>query len=166
MSKEQLERHDAARRFLRHTVATLASRGRKAVAGAPPEFAAFRAGETTRTPHEILAHICDLLDWAVCLAEGRHEWHDLTSPTWDLEVERFYAGLERVDARLGSDAPLVSEPERLFQGPIADALTHVGQIALLRRLATAPIRGENYFKAEIEAGRVGNDQAAPRVEFD
>ena len=157
---------DPQRELLRHTVATLAYRGGKAVRGAPLEFARFKAGETTRAPVEILAHIGDLLDWACCLADGQHVWHDSPPLEWEAEVARFFAGLARFDARLAADAPLGFPPERLFQGPIADALAHIGQIAMLRRLAGSSVRGENYFKADIAAGRVGADQPAPRREFD
>jgi hypothetical protein len=152
--------------LLRHTVATLAYRGGKAVRGAPPEFAAFKAGPTTRTPVEILAHIGDLLDWALTMAEGRQAWNNATPLPWEQEVERFHACLKKLDDRLATGAPLGTPAEQLFQGPIADALTHVGQIAMLRRLSGAPMRGENYSKAEIAAGRVGSEQAAPRREFD
>jgi len=152
--------------LLRHTVATLAYRGGKALRGAPPEFAAFRAGPKTRTPGEILAHIGDLLDWALHLADGKHEWHDSPALPWDQGTARFFAALEKLGGRLASGAPLGNSAERLFQGPIADALTHVGQISMLRRMAGSPVRAENYFKAEIEAGRVGAEQARPRVEFD
>jgi hypothetical protein len=152
--------------MLRHTLATLAYRAGKALRGAPPELADFRAGEGTRTPLQILAHMGDLMDWACALCEGRHVWRDETPRPWDDEVARFFAALECLDQRLADDAPLGCPPERLFQGPIADALTHVGQIAMLRRMAGAPVRGENYFKAVISAGHVGADQASPRVEFD
>jgi hypothetical protein len=156
---------DPKRDLLRHTLATLAYRGGKAVRGAPPEFAAYRAGETTRTPSQILAHIGDLLDWSLSIAKGKEEWHNSAPLTWDREVQRFFAALERFDAYLASDAPLEESAEKLFQGPIADALTHVGQIAMLRRLAGDPLKGENYYKAEIVAGRVGADQAKPKLEF-
>jgi len=152
--------------LLRHTVATLAYRGGKAVRGAPPEFAAFRAGPQTRTPGEILAHIGDLLDWALTMADGKPVWHDSPPLAWDQGAARFFAALEALDRRLASGASLASPPDRIFQGPIADALTHVGQIAMLRRMAGTPIRGENYLKAEIAAGRVGADQPPPRVEFE
>ena len=158
--------HDAKREMLRHTVATLAYRGGKAVRGAPEGFGAFAAGVGTRTPAEILAHVGDLLDWALWLARGEHRWHDSAPLPWDEEVERFFKGLQAFDARLASGEPLGCAAEKLFQGPVADALTHVGQITLLRRMAGAPVRGENYFKAEIVAGRVGAEQAAPRREFD
>ena len=152
--------------LLRHTVATLAYRGGKAVRGASAEFATFRAAPGTRTPAEILAHIGDLLDWALALAGGKHEWHSSTPLPWNQEVARFYAALEEFDRRLASAEPLGFPAERLFQGPIADALTNVGQIAMLRRMAGNPVRGENYFRAEIAAGRVGPEQAAPHTEFD
>ena len=155
-----------ARQFLRHTVATLAYRGGKVVKDAPAGFAAFRAGETTRTPAEILAHVGDLLDWGLAMAKGEPKWSDSTPLPWEEESARFFAGLKRLDDYLASDAPLAVPAEKLFQGPVADALTHVGQIALLRRMSGAPVRGENYFLADIGAGRVGPEQSAPRREFD
>jgi hypothetical protein len=152
--------------FLRHTLATLAYRGGKTLRGAPDEFANFRAAETTRTPGEILAHIGDLFDWATSMADGQMVWHDSAPLAWAGEVARFFATVSRFDARLASGAPLETSAEKLFQGPVADALTHFGQIAMLRRMAGAPVRGENYYRAEIVAGRVGPEQAEPRREFD
>lgn len=152
--------------LLRHALATLAYRGGKALRGAPAEFADFHAGAGTRTPAEIVAHLGDLLDWAVSLAEGRHAWHDSAPRSWDEETGRFFAALEAFDGRLASGAPLGFPVENLFQGPIADAFTHIGQITLLRRMAGWPVRGENYFKAEIAAGCVGAEQAAAEIEFD
>ena len=151
---------------LRHTLAALAYRGGKALRGAPAEFADFRVVPGGRTPVQILAHMGDLFDWALGLADGKHEWHNAHPLPWDAEVARFFAALEAFDRRLASGRPLGFSAEQLFQGPIADALTHVGQIAMLRRMAGCPFRGENYFMAEITVGRVGLDQAAPRVEFD
>jgi hypothetical protein len=156
---------DGRRELLRHTLATLAYRGGKAVRDAPEGFAGFSACEGVRTPGEILAHVGDLLDWALSLARGEQRWQDSSPLPWDEEVARFFKGLGELDAYLASDAPLAATAEALFQGPVADALTHVGQIALLRRMAGASVRGENYFKAEIKAGRVGAEQAAPRREF-
>jgi len=151
--------------LLRHTVATVAYRGGKALRGAPPEFADFQAGPGGRTPAEILAHIGDLFDWALKLADGKHEWHNAAPQPWDEEVARFFTTLEAFDRRLASGEPLGHPAEKLFQGPVADALTHIGQIAMLRRMAGCRMKGENYFKATISAGRVGADQAAPVFEF-
>ena len=156
---------ETSRDFLRHTVATLAYRGGKAIRDAPAGFSGYQAGPESRTPGQILAHIGDLFDWALSLAEGQQAWHNSAPQAWEADVARFHAALDTFDAYLASDAPLGS-PAELFQGPIADALTHVGQIAMLRRLAGGPIRGENYFKAEIVAGRVGREQAKARREFD
>lgn len=154
------------RELLRHTVATLAYRGGKAVANTPEGFKDFRSNESTRTPGEILAHIGDLLDWALSLARGKESWHNSTPLLWQDEVARFFAGLEAFDSYLASNEPLGAPTEKLFQGPVADALTHVGQIAMLRRMAGAPVRGENYFGAVIETGRVGAEQSSKRIEFD
>ncbi len=157
--------NDPARQLLRHTVATVAYRGGKALRGAPPSFEAFAIGENPRTPAKILAHIGDLFDWAHTMAKGEAAWRDSAPLPWDAEVARFFATLIKFDDYLASSEPLHSPAEGLFQGPIADALTHIGQLAMLRRLASCPIKGENYFKAEIAAGRVGSEQAAPRREF-
>lgn len=156
---------DDKRALLRHTVATVAYRGGKAVRGAPPSFAAYSPDGSPRTPVTILAHIGDLFDWALSQAKGAEAWADATPLAWDREVDRFFATLERFDAFLASDAPLAVTPERIFQGAIADALTHVGQLAMLRRLAGAKMKAENYSRAEIVAGRVGAEQTAPSREF-
>jgi hypothetical protein len=155
-----------SRELLRHTVATLAYRGGKALRGAPDGFAQFRAGNTTRTPGQILAHIGDLLDWGLSLAKGTQKWQNSDPLPWDKGSERFFAVLQALDAYLASDAPLGCTAEKLVQAPLADSLTHVGQISMLRRLAGAPVRAENYFKAEIVAGRAGAEQTAPKMEFD
>jgi hypothetical protein len=157
----------AARRdLLRHTVATLAYRGGKAVRGAPAGFSEFKAGPTSRTAGQILSHLCDLLDWGLSLAEGKQKWQETKPQSWDEDVKRFHEALDAFDGRLAKDGDLGSPPERLFQGPVADALTHVGQINLLRRLAGEAVKGENYHKAEITAGRVDADQAKAKLEFD
>ena len=157
---------DPKRELLRHTVATVAYRGGKALRGAPESFAGFRVGEASRTPGQILAHVGDLFDWALSIAKGHEGWQDSGPLPWVREVDRFFAALGAFDAYLASDAPLHADAEKLFQGPIADALTHVGQIAMLRRLAAAPVRGESYFRADIAPGRVGPEQSPPRREFD
>lgn len=155
-----------ARALLRHTLATLAYRGGKTIRDAPASFAAYGAPATQRTPVQILSHIGDLMDWALSMADGSRKWHDSTPLPWEKEGERFFTTLKRFDDFLASDAPLQAPLEKLLQGPIADALTHVGQLAMLRRMAGCPIKGENYFAAEIATGRVGSDQAAPRKPFD
>lgn len=151
--------------LLRHTLATVAYRGGKALRDAPVAFASFATGPNGRTPAQILAHMGDLYDWALTIVSGKQVWKDSEPLPWDREVERFFASLKKFDEYLASGAPLHDCPAALFQGPIADSLTHIGQIAMLRRLAGCSIKGENYHKAEIIAGRVGAEQAAPRREF-
>jgi hypothetical protein len=157
---------DPTRDMLRHIVATLAYRGGKTLRGAPDTFAPFQASSSTRTPLEIVRHIADLLTWALSLAEGKESWPKEREESWDEAVARFYARLAGLDEFLASEAPLACPAEKLFQGPLADALTHVGQLAMLRRMAGAAIRGENYFRAHIEAGRIGTDQPRAVREFD
>ena len=156
---------DTDREFLRHTLAALAYRAAKALRDAPPDFAAFVAAPGSRTPAQILAHMGDLFDWALSLARGDQVWRDSTPQPWPAEVDRFFAALAAFDAYLASGEPLGRSCERLFQGPIADALTHTGQLTMLRRLAGSPIRGENYERAAIAAGSLGLTQPTPRREF-
>ena len=156
---------DGARQLLRHAIATLAYRGGKAVRGVPDGVAGLRVAEGSRTPLEILTHVNDLLDWGLALCRGELVWQDSAPTDWTSEAARFHAALAALDAQLAGGDRLGFPARRIFQGPIADALTHVGQIAYLRRLAGAPVRGENYFKAEIAAGRVGPDQPPPVREW-
>ena len=156
---------NAARQLLRHTMATLAYRAGKTLRGAPDSFATYSTGENGRTPLQILAHMGDLFDWALAIASGNEKWNNATPLPWSQESKRFFRTLQAFDDYLASDKPLAVPAEKLFQGPVADALTHTGQIAILRRMSGAPMRGENYFRARIEAGRVGSDQANPVREF-
>jgi len=156
---------DATNGLLRHTLATVAYRGGKALRGAQLGFSEFRAQDGSRSAGEILAHLGDLIDWALSIAEGAQSWQNSPPRVWELDVARFFDALRKLDAYLASGRPFAVSAERLFQGPIADALTHIGQIAMLRRLAGSPVRGENYFVADIAVGRVGSEQSAPRREF-
>jgi hypothetical protein len=156
---------DIKRELLRHMLATIAYRSGKALRGAPESFASFKASDSSRTPIQILAHMGDLFDWALSSAKSAQAWRESQPLPWDQEVERFFTTLERFDEYLATDAPLGESVERLFLGPIADALTHIGQLTILRRVEGAPIRAENYLQADIVAGRVGAAQSPPRREF-
>ena len=153
------------RLLLRHALATVAYRVGKALRGAPETFTNFETGQLPRTPASILAHMGDLYDWALSMARGEQKWHDSQPLEWNREVERFFAALKKFDDYLAAPEAVHVPLEKLFQGPVADSLTHVGQIAMLRRLARCPMKGENYYVAEIATGRVGLEQAAPRREF-
>lgn len=150
---------------LRHALATLAYRAAKPRRDAPANFGSFRAAEDSRTAGEILAHMGDLMDWALSLARGKQRWRNSKPQLWAQDVQRFFAAVSAVDQHLASEAALGAPAERIFQGAIADSLTHVGQISMLRRLAGAPVRGENYAVARIEIGRTGPDQNAAVFEF-
>lgn len=157
---------DPNRQFLRHTLATIAYRAAKSERDAPPGFADFKVGHGARTPVEILAHLGDLFDWALNMAQGKTDYKQSRPLKWRQEVARFHASLEALDVYLASDEPLGITAQKLFQGPIADALTHVGQIAMLRRLAEAPVRGESFDRADIAVGRLGTEQPKSKFEFD
>lgn len=151
---------------LRHTLATLGYRAAKALRDAPAEFSSFRAAEGSRSAGEILAHLGDLLDWALTQARGQERWRETRPQAWSAGIERFFAALKALDEHLAAGPQLHVPAEKIFQGAVADALTHVGQIALLRRLAGSRVRAENYSRAKIEAGRTGPDQPAAVAEFD
>jgi hypothetical protein len=151
---------------LRHAVATLAYRASKALRDAPPGFSSFRAAAGSRSAGEILSHMCSLADWLLSQAQGKEAWRTTESRSWADDTDRFFASLTAFDEYLASGEELRAAPERLFQGGLADALTHVGQIAMLRRLAGAPVRGENYSVAQIKSGQAGSIQPASVKEFD
>ncbi len=155
----------SARDLLRHCLATIAYRAGKVLRDVPASFAKFQPPEQARTPEQVLAHMGDLHDWALAMARGNPAWKDSHPLPWEQEVQRFFAALKRFDDFLAGDEQLHVSPEKLFQGPVADTLNHVGQLAMLRRLAGVPVKGENYFKADIATGRVGADQAPPKREF-
>lgn len=146
------------RELLRHTVASLAYRAARALDDAPDTFATFDG--CGRLPVQILAHMGDLFDWALSAVQGSERWHNSTPLRWPDEKARFFTTLEAFDKYLASDQPMHAAAEALFQGPIADGLTHVGQIAMMRRLAGSPTCGENFFVAKVAAGQVGVHQPA------
>jgi hypothetical protein len=156
----------AARHLLRHTLATLAYRAGKVLRDVPADFAGFRLTPASRSAVEILAHMVDLMGWAERLAHGEYRWEATGVDDWDTAVDEFFAALAKVDAAL-ADTTLAPYPAGvMFQGPIADALTHVGQMAMMRGVAGEPVRPESYARATIEPGRVGREQAPPGREFD
>ena len=144
---------DQKREVLRHMVATVAFRGGLAVEDAPESFALFTAHEAIRTPGEILAHIGDLFEGSLHLVKGEMVYLTSTPLPWPEEIKRFFSAVKAFDSYLASDAALACPVEKLVQGPVGDALTHVGQIVMLRRMAGIPIRSEGYFTAEIVAGK-------------
>lgn len=156
---------DADRHALRQLAATLAYRAAKVLRDVPPSFGAFACGASTRTPTRIVAHMADLMSWGESIAKGGYVWKPAGSDDWNTEVTRFFDGLAALDAALAAE-PFTGSVDKLIQGPLADALTHVGQLAMMRGMAAIPVRPESYAKAAIVAGRVGLDQDAPRAEFD
>jgi len=154
--------------FLRHTIATLAYRAAKTVRGTGESFATFCPGPTSKTPLQIVAHMGDLFDWGLTMLEGAPKWNSAPPLKWEPECDRFFASLKRFDERLASGKPMHCELTLVFQGPVADALTHTGQLAMLRRLSGSPMRGESYNRADIRIGVLGMSQTPPdpRFEFD
>lgn len=156
------------RLFLRHALATLAYRAGKTVRGTPEAFGQYRPAPDSPSSVEILAHMGDLMDWVLRMIQGEPTWTTAAPLPWEQEIARFFAALKTLDDYLAAGRPISWEPARVFQGGIADALTHTGQLAMLRRLSGYKMKGENYARAEIVAGRVGLDQtpADPKYEFD
>jgi hypothetical protein len=151
------------REFMRHALASLAYRAGRALEGAPDEFGGFSGCE--KTPGQILAHMGDLFDWSLSIAAGQQRWKNSELLPWAEEKARFFAALTAFDAYLAGTEPVHAELERLFQGPVADAISHVGQLAMMRRLAGYKIPGENYYVADIKAGQTGAEQPGPVKTF-
>ena len=149
-------------------LATIACRGGKAIRDAPEGFGSFRAEGCLNTPLVLLAHIGDLLEWAQrwCAGGGEASYKISEPLDWNGEVGRFYGSLESFDQYLAAGGSLHARLETMMQAPLADALTHIGQLALLRRMAGDPVNGEAYRLAEIVAGRVGEEQAKPGRAFE
>src|SRR5262245_39170117 len=122
---------DPKRELLRHALATVAYRGAKAVRDAPADFATYCAADAARTPQQIVLHIGDLFEWALSIATGSETWRTHSPGRWPDDVSRFFETIERFDAFLASQNPMEASVERLLQGPVADALTHVGQLVML-----------------------------------
>ena len=152
--------------LLRHTVATLAYRAEKVLRAFPLDVVETRVSPGTRTPLELLSHLGDLMRWAEGLARGENRWQAVPAPSWAEASERFYRGLSALDSAIAAASPDEARVQQVFQGPIADALTHVGQLAMLRGMLGCPVRPESYARAEIRVGVVGRDQAAALKEFD
>lgn len=155
-----------ARELLRHTVATLAYRAEKVLREPPPGFAEYRLSPTSRTPLDIVEHMGDLVEWGARMAQGEYRWEPAPAGNWPGACERFFRGLLAFDDSVARSSLDAHSADQIFQGPIADALTHVGQLAMMRGVVSAPVRPESYARAEITTGRVGRDQSAARREFD
>lgn len=162
-----MDDHDTARGLLRHMLATIAYRGGKAIRGAPEGFGTFLAPGTMNTPVALLSHICDLVEWADrWCREGDPKFRTAEPSPWPDQVIRFHTSLERFDALLAAGTPVTASIPVLLQAPIADILTHVGQIALLRRIAGSPVLGEAYRLAPVTVGCLGPEQGKPGREFE
>lgn len=154
------------RALLRHLLATLAYRASKVLREVSVTFPEHRVSPTSRNAAQIVAHMGDLLDWGLGLANGTYSWRAAGTQGWEADVARFFTALEALDARFAAPEPLGYPAETIIQGPLADALTHVGQLALMRGSVGVPVRPESYARAEIVVGRVQLEQAPPGREFD
>ena len=150
-----------SRRLLQHFIAAIAYRTQNALREAPDGFADFRAGPTVRTPHELLWHMTRVVGYARTMLRGG-EFKPPAEPTFDAEVGRFHATLTALHADF-ADAGLKAAitDAQFLQGPLADAMTHAGQLAMLRRLAGSPVPPEDFIHADVRAERVGTDQPLP-----
>ncbi len=154
------------RLFLRHALATLAYRAAKTLRDAPEAFGEYRPSPDSKRVVEIVAHMGDLIEALERRFHGETQWRVAQPQAWHAEVARFFAALQAADAYLASGAPMGGDPARLLQGVIADAITHTGQLAMLRRLAGYKMKGEAYARADVQVGRVGMQQTPPSPEFE
>ena len=154
------------RNLLRHAVATLAYRAEKVLRDPPDGFAALKLSPSSRSALEIVSHLGDLMEWGARMARGEYLWDARPSREWSAACDRFFESVKALDEAIGHAHFDKYPVEMIFQGPIADALTHVGQLSLMRGVAGGAVRPESYARAEIQAGRVGREQSSVRKEFD
>ena len=144
--------------MLRHILATLAYRVTKSLRGAPRDFSSFRVAPQVRSPHDLICHMTNVLGYARTHFVGG-SWPSRVPTVFDSDVRAFYEMLAELSNRLQEDSPLLdTTEERLLQGPFSDAMTHAGQLAMLRRLAGSPIPPEDFIVARIQADNVGPNQ--------
>ena len=149
------------RDLLSHYLAALAYRTQKALKGAPEDYSDFRAQSGVRTPHEIVFHMTNVIGYARTFYLGG-KWRPDKLPSFEDEVRRFHEILESMrDIIQTKDLPDKITYEQLLQGPFSDAMTHAGQLALLRRLHGKPVPPENFVYADINPDNVGPHQPAP-----
>jgi hypothetical protein len=152
---------DTKRQLLRHFLAAIAYRTQKALRDTPEPFADFRVMPGVRTPHELLLHMTSVLGYARTFFIGG-EWHPKKMPTFGEEILRFHEMLESLGQHLDAATHFrETTPEKMFQGPFSDVMTHVGQLAMLRRLFGSPVPPENFIVATIDPRNLGTDQAEP-----
>ena len=147
--------------LLRHLLAAIAYRTQKALRGAPPSFGTFAAGRQVRTPADLVRHMTSVLGYARTFFTGG-TYRPEPLPDLPSEVARLHAMLQDLNRHLEAGTLLRgTTPEQLLQGPLADAMTHVGQLAMLRRLAGSPVPPENFIVAAIDPANLGSDQPEP-----
>ena len=152
-----------SRRLLQHFLAALAYRTQKALRGAPDGFADFRAGTHVRTPHELLWHMTGVIGYARTMLHGG-DYAPPRLPTFREEIERFHETLAALRDDFANEALRARITDAQFlQGPLADAMTHAGQLAMLRRLAGSPVPSEDFIFADVQATNVGARQPEPRA---
>jgi len=152
------------RQLITHFLAAIAYRTQKSIRDAPETYWTFAAGKQVRTPIEILRHMTSVLGYARTLfIGGDYPVQPKVLPGVDAEIGRLHEIIEDLGQLLEGEASLheITE-EQLLQGPLSDAMTHVGQLALLRRLHGSPVPPENFVYADISATRLGKDQPGPR----
>ena len=151
---------DEKRELLHHFLAAIAYRLQKALRGAPDTFPEFRVAPMVRTPHELVCHITSVLGYARTYFIGGT--FSLTPSDWESDIQALHAMLADFGRHLSDGTPFRNTDEKhMLQGPLADAMTHVGQIAMLRRLAGSPVHPENFIVANISATNLTSDQPEP-----
>src|SRR5687768_6139482 len=152
-----------SRKLLRHFLAALAYRTQKALRGEPSEFADFRAGTHVRTPHELVWHMTGVIGYARTMLHGG-KFVPPRLETFAEEIVRFHDTLAALREDFANSALTAQiSDDQFLQGPLSDAMTHAGQLAMLRRMAGSPVPSENFIFASIDGENVSADQAEPRA---
>lgn len=150
-----------SRQLLRHFLAVLAYRTQKVLRGAPATFSDFRPADNVRTPHELMWHMTGLIGYARTMLHGG-EYAPPRLQLFESEVARFHAVLQSLSDDFADDTLRARiTDEQFLQGPLSDAMTHVGQLAMLRRLEGTPVPSENFIFAQISSDNLSAAQPLP-----
>ncbi len=152
---------DEQRKMLMHFLAALAYRTQKALRGASPEFANFSAGGKVRTPLELVRHMDSVLGYARTFIIGG-SYRPPQTADFAEAIASFHQVVEDLARHLDAGSKMHGiTPEVMLQGPFSDAMTHAGQLAMLRRLAGDPVPPENFIYATISPDNLGPNQPMP-----
>ncbi len=134
--------------FIQHFLKVLSYRFEKAIHNAAESYPKHASGHGIRTPLELLGHMNGVLEFAISSLKNQPR-RNIPEQSWQEQITLYYEKLKELNQLMQENSFDTDTLERILQGPLADAMTHIGQLAMMRRLANSAIAGENYFAADM-----------------